>query len=810
MSPRHPGDHEGRTVVGEHSGPPRPGSTNQLDRAESIERGNPLDVAALLAATGTGASGTGASGTGASGTGASGTGASGTAPAVPGADAGTSGPGTVRQWDARTLADAIAAVADRLIPGAEIDVESDIFDSGATSVVAVEFVAEVAREHGVELTLDDVFADARPRALARRWLRANGFAVDDVAVAAGAAPAVTTPLPVGAIDPDTADTLTQILADVALADRLPFVGPPPRVAPRRILLTGATGFLGSHMLLDLLRHSDVHVVCLVRAEDEAAGLRRLGAALRGFHLPWSAEVRRRITVLPGDIRSPRLGLTDERWNALALEVDAIVGIAAAVDFLRGYSSLRQSNVLSTLTLAELAVTGTVKPLHHISSIAVFNEVGTETIGEDDPVAHIDKLGAGYDQTKWAAEAALRRAREHGLVVTFLRPGGIGGHRETGAHNPHDLSSAMLAAISRFRTLPEFRCFNVASVDWVSRVAAAIVNEPGAWGYNYNLTGVAQTMDATVRETAVAGMPVRVQHWEQWRDEALHRIADDPIPELGFLALMLQSPGATDLIRGSLTAPPADSARTLAFVREHKLPQPLPYDSQSQQKTFERMAAAGVARLPQREDAPYLWFAESMEGLLGAPGDPADIPCSTALTLSITSMYQLVSERRVDVSGQLTCPRIHSEPLTVTDGELLIRPQQGVPWRTGTLEHPLMRYRLTLRDADGRTWWLHGEKTARARRDLWRQVRALRLEIGRTGEPAALTGEIVVPADTYLRDQVDGLHVDPNLPERQQRLARSIWLAWFGAEVGRGALQPVLRAAAELLDLRRGATGKESR
>lgn len=86
--------------------------------------------------------------------------------------------------------------------------------------------------------------------------------------------------------------------------------------PRRILLTGATGFLGSHMLLDLLRHSDAHVHCLVRAADEEAAVARLGEALKSYELPWSSEVRRRVTVLPGDIRRPHLGLSDELWTTL--------------------------------------------------------------------------------------------------------------------------------------------------------------------------------------------------------------------------------------------------------------------------------------------------------------------------------------------------------------------------------------------------------------------------------------------------------------------------------------------------------------
>uniref|UniRef100_UPI000D1A803E thioester reductase domain-containing protein n=1 Tax=Streptomyces bobili TaxID=67280 RepID=UPI000D1A803E len=617
--------------------------------------------------------------------------------------------------------------------------------------------------------------------------------------------AVTTlPLPDLADDPHgTArrEDLDQILADLALADRLPFLRSPEPLPPRRILLTGATGFLGSHMLLDLLRHSDAHVYCLVRGADEEAATARLAAQLRTYRLPWNAEVRRRVTVLPGDIRRPRLGLSDELWHTLAHELDSVVGVAAAVDFLRGYQSLRASNVLGTLTLAELAATGRPKPLHHISSIAVFNEVGISSMGEDDPFAHVDRLVAGYDQSKWAAEAALRRARDHGLIVSALRPGGIGGHTKTGAYNPQDLSSGLISAFGRFRTVPAFRYLNAAPVDWVSRVAVAVVCEPDAWGFDYNLTGVPNTLDDVVRDMAFGGMHVRVEDWDEWRTDTLARLEAEPVPELAFLARVLQSPTALKLCEATLKGPAASAERTDALVEALGLTPAARYDAQAQLKTFEKLAGDGLARLPRKEDQPYLWFAETTQGLVRRTGDTTQTPCSMALTLSIASMYQLVKERRVDVSGEITCPAVHAEPLTVVHGDLWVRPEEGIPQQHG-LKHQLLRYRLRLRDAGGQLWWLEGHKYARARRDLWRQTRALTIELGREGEPATFTGEVVVPADSYVRDQIDGIKVAPHLTGQEKRAAKLTWLAWFGLEMGRGLAGPFARAAADLLDLRR--------
>ncbi|WP_367325382.1 thioester reductase domain-containing protein [Streptomyces sp. HUAS ZL42] len=727
-------------------------------------------------------------------------------------------------WSPESLAAAIAETAGRFLPAGRLSPDADFFDAGGSSVHAVELAAELESELGVMLDLDDVFADARPVSLARKWLSANGA---EAAARTPSAPAIsrtsgilpvpsprtppavtTVPLPDGTIDPySTArrEDLDQILADLALADRLPFTRSPEPLPPRRILLTGATGFLGSHMLLDLLRHSDAHVHCLVRAADEEAAAARLGEQLRSYRLPWSSEVRRRVTVLPGDIRQPRLGLSDELWHTLAHELDSIVGVAAAVDFLRGYRSLRSSNVLGALTLAELAATGRPKPLHHISSIAVFNEVGITSMGEDDPLAHADRLIAGYDQTKWAAEVALRRARDHGLVVTALRPGGISGHSRTGAYNPQDLSSGLISAFGRFRTVPAFRYLNAAPVDWVSRVASAVVCEPDAWGYDYNLTGVPNTLDDVVRDMAFGGMHVRVQDWEEWRTGALARLEAEPIPELAFLSRVLQSPTALKLCEATLKGPAALGERTDALAEALGLPPAARYDARAQLRTFEKLADDGLARLPHKDDQPYLWFAETTEGSVHPIGNAtAGVPCSMALTLSIASMYQLVKERRMDVTGEVTCPAIHPRPLTVEHGDVWVRPDEGIPQQHG-LRHQLLRYRLRLRDADGAGWWLEGHKYARARRDLWRQTRALTVEIGREGEPASLAGEVVVPAGSYVRDQIDGIKVAAHLTSQEKRAAKLTWLAWFGLEMGRGLLGPFARAAADLLDLRRTPT-----
>lgn len=794
-------------------------------RGESLERGSAaMDISALLARTG----------------------AAPVATAAPLTDVQpaprTNPPGptstTARQWDPDTLTAAITAVANRFAV-TPMDADTDFFDAGGTSLAAVELLAALGRELGIDPDLDTVFFDARPRRLARRWLadhpeapaerrterpdpagagpdltpggasagpgRTGGTQVRDGLLPHGilSAPGETSEAEPARreLEADT-DDLAQLFADLSGVDLLPLVGPPERVAPRCVLLTGATGFLGSHLLLDLLRHSEAHVVCLVRAEDDEAAAERLRRALRGYSLPASREVMRRVTPLAGDLRSDRLGLSEQRWEWLAGEVDSIVNAGAAVDFLRGYPSLRRTNVLGLLTLAELACAGRAKPLHHVSSLAVFNGTEAETLGEDEPTAHVAALPIGYDRSKWAAEALLERAGRHGLVATVLRPGGIGGHPETGAHNPRDLNAGISAALMRFRTVPGFRYLNLAPVDWVSRVTAEIVATPSAWGRTYHLTGAPTSLEKLMAETTLGGLGVRVLPWQQWCEDVVRAIRDEPVPELESLAQVLQSPAARRQLAAMVTAPPSTAARTEAFVAAHGLPAPAS-GTAARGKMLETIAGSG----PHAGDEPYLRFNETLAGTIGAIGESAEIPCELRLSLSVASSAQAFSARTLAVGGELRCAALHDQPLTV-EGSATIRPHDGTPLRH-EMRHPIMHYELTLRDSSGGSWWFDGYKFAAASRRLVRQLGTQVIEIGRSGEPASYTGEVAVPMHTYLPDQIDGIEIDPRLPERQQRLAKLLWLSWFGGQLGKSLMEPVLRVGTDLLDLRR-AMRKEQR
>ena len=136
--------------------------------------------------------------------------------------------------------------------------------------------------------------------------------------------------------------------------------------PNSILLTGATGFLGTFLLNELLQQTSADIYCLVRAENDTLAQERIENKLKSYLL-WDDSVRKRIIPIVGDLSQPLLGLSRDRFNAIAKSVDVIYHNGAWVNFTYPYSQLKAANVSGTQEVLRLAVQSKVKPVHFIST-----------------------------------------------------------------------------------------------------------------------------------------------------------------------------------------------------------------------------------------------------------------------------------------------------------------------------------------------------------------------------------------------------------------------------------------------------------
>ena len=205
------------------------------------------------------------------------------------------------------------------------------------------------------------------------------------------------------------DLEAEAVLDPAIDPRVPRAPWPPR----QIFVTGGTGYLGAFIVRELMRRTDARVRCLVRGKtsDEAFG--RLRQVLVDYGL-WEDRFEARLAVETGDLSRPCLGLTVERFDALAKEVDAVYHSGALVNFAYPYRnpSLRASNVLGTQEVLRLAALGTRKPFHHVSTTAVFGSSnypsGTVVREGDEPVPRPASATAIRRRSGWRKSSCALR------------------------------------------------------------------------------------------------------------------------------------------------------------------------------------------------------------------------------------------------------------------------------------------------------------------------------------------------------------------------------------------------------------------
>lgn len=190
--------------------------------------------------------------------------------------------------------------------------------------------------------------------------------------------------------------------------------------PKCILLTGATGFLGSHILRELSQ-KNIPIVCLVR------DCNKLNRVLE-YYFPKESNRFTYVTV-EGDIEKLRFGLSDEVYTKLINEVDMVIHTAANVSHAGHYQDFERTNVIGTQNIINFCKeAGAV--LQHTSTASVS---GTGTVEQTCPDAKFDEfcldIGQKYTQnvyihSKYKAEELVLLARSEGLKANIFRIGNL--------------------------------------------------------------------------------------------------------------------------------------------------------------------------------------------------------------------------------------------------------------------------------------------------------------------------------------------------------------------------------------------------
>ena len=311
--------------------------------------------------------------------------------------------------------------------------------------------------------------------------------------------------------------------------------PPPSNPPKVIALTGSTGFIGREILRQLLDSPNTTKVHLL-------ALRKTPSHLKSTHPTLFTHPN--VTLWPGDLGAPRLGLSEAVATSLFSTVDAIIHAGADVSFLKTYRSLRLTNVASTRELVRLAAPRRV-PLHFVSSaavarLAVAARGGEEGFGAESaarwypPAAAVhDGEGEdedGYAVAKLVSEVLLERASVAvGVPVWIHRPSSVTGE---GA-GELDLMANMARYAGEIGAVPDTRGwkgrFDFVRVESVARDIVGAVLAGGEDGsgkgqlvrFRYQSSEVVVEGHDVQKSASIAGgdTPLEVLPFDAWVERA---------------------------------------------------------------------------------------------------------------------------------------------------------------------------------------------------------------------------------------------------------------------------------------------------
>lgn len=250
----------------------------------------------------------------------------------------------------------------------------------------------------------------------------------------------------------------------------------PKKHNKSILLTGATGFLGSSVLRDLLL-DEAEVFCLVKSENLYKAKQKLKDTL-DYYFPGEMLAEKvSNTIVLGDLSKRHLDLDD--YNYLANHIDVVIHCGANVNLVKSCEELNDTNVFGTEQIISFAKEGKAKTLHYISTLAVSGY--TTTAGQDFSEHHFDinqKFLSGYENSKFQAEKMVRAAFDQGLNGKVYRVGHIGAHSVTGKFQKNAKDNRVIQVLNGIMALNQIPAsynekISFSYVDVISNIVASM-------------------------------------------------------------------------------------------------------------------------------------------------------------------------------------------------------------------------------------------------------------------------------------------------------------------------------------------------
>ena len=383
----------------------------------------------------------------------------------------------------------------------------DYFEIGGTSLLAIQ-VTILASNGGYDIKFRDVFEHPTPRQLAE-------FVSGDKAVS-------------GEIDAISNYDYTAIHERLRENTLENYLSGEHR-SMRRVLLTGATGFLGVHVLRELLEHTDAVVYCVVRSGKLSAAERLMGRLFYYFDTDYAYFMGTRLMITEGEITDAEsLKKMDD------LGIDTVLNCAASVKHFSAGSDIYDTNVLglqNVLEYAERVGAGLV----HISTTSTGGEILLDGrherfVYDEQTLFRGQVLDNQYLSSNFLAERLVLTAAAEGADAKVIRVGNLMARDKDGIFQINFRTNGFINRLKAFVTLHALplnkmlQKLEMSPIDLTAEAIVKLAQTPKACClfncYNCHTINYGDLQKATC-DIGIDIQPVSQETFDRLLDEAKH-------------------------------------------------------------------------------------------------------------------------------------------------------------------------------------------------------------------------------------------------------------------------------------------------
>lgn len=178
-----------------------------------------------------------------------------------------------------------------------------------------------------------------------------------------------------------------------------------------ILVTGGTGLVGTHLLMDLMKE-ETPIRAIFRSDKSLEKVKRVFAL---YDLDWEASLKK-IQWVKSDLLNPEI--LKEAFEG----VGYVYHCAAMVSFnKKDKEQLLKVNIEGTANVVNLCLEHGVKKLCHVSSTAAIGKAPNNGERDEECIWQNDGTFSNYSVSKYFSEMEVWRGSEEGLDVVIVNP-----------------------------------------------------------------------------------------------------------------------------------------------------------------------------------------------------------------------------------------------------------------------------------------------------------------------------------------------------------------------------------------------------